>query len=694
MKVQTEKTVIESTLTNNIGFGVVLDGNFAKMLSDTIYSDSIKAVIREISCNAVDSHVEAGYPDLPIDVQLPTELNPYFVVQDYGVGLDDEDLRNIYTVYGKSTKTDSNDYTGALGIGSKSPFAYQDSFTVVSVKNGKKYTALTSKDDEGVPQLSIVGTQDTEDVNGVRIEIPVNVSDLYDFRNKASEVFSVFDVHPAMIGNAMYTQNTLKFDKTETLGDCEVGIVFKNNYYYGGANIYAIQGNVLYNIDIEKLVEDEKEDDKKKIRNIFSSVKMDMYFKYPIGSVSFMPSRESVRYDKFTKETIKKDLKVFVEQITSEIQRSFDECETYWDACRKYNRKNQFDLFGETVQFGVENYGNIYYKGKLVKNRINFKINESKNFTFHKFPVLGNARKKSVLNGTENIEDIRYSIVPDIGAVIIKDTRSKVVARTEKYMEDNGKVLCMNVPKNYEVTNKMVKAVSRMFGGVKVERLSDIEAPISPASTSQQRVKDLFWNIQTPRIPDCLIEAEDGGFYVEMKHYKAVDYRIVPNLLVMLDTVTDSQIAYVRTSDIKKVEKLGWTNITELLTEFANKNLHIIKYSEYVKKFTRNNRMKEIFKEEIVEFEAPITKIKNSFKSIDMTPWFFVKEFADKTKLAVAEEEPKLDIVKEYFEKYEMLEVVCNHYNFLYQEDIEKIKNYVKLIDNQNTNETEEEVTV
>lgn len=46
-----------------------------KILSSTVYKYKIRAIIRELSCNAIDGHKEAGNQN-PFDVQLPTAVDP------------------------------------------------------------------------------------------------------------------------------------------------------------------------------------------------------------------------------------------------------------------------------------------------------------------------------------------------------------------------------------------------------------------------------------------------------------------------------------------------------------------------------------------------------------------------------------------------------------------------------------------
>src|SRR5690606_11417558 len=73
-----------------------------KMLSK-FYADAIGSLIRETASNALDSHRAAGVKK-PIIVSLESvnNRNYEFSVEDFGLGLDDNDVENIISKYGKS----------------------------------------------------------------------------------------------------------------------------------------------------------------------------------------------------------------------------------------------------------------------------------------------------------------------------------------------------------------------------------------------------------------------------------------------------------------------------------------------------------------------------------------------------------------------------------------------------------------
>src|ERR1041385_4921102 len=140
-------------------FQIAASAEAFAILSDGLYNDKIKAIIRELSCNAYDSHVAAGKKDIPFDLHLPTPLEPYFSVKDYGVGMSHEQVMELHTTYFGTNKSKSNDFVGALGLGSKSPFCYTDGFTVTS-RHKKKIRIYSCYLNKGVPNVLLQEERD------------------------------------------------------------------------------------------------------------------------------------------------------------------------------------------------------------------------------------------------------------------------------------------------------------------------------------------------------------------------------------------------------------------------------------------------------------------------------------------------------------------------------------------------------
>ena len=80
-------------LTAPTPFRIAANKEAFRILSSGLYNDKKLAIIRELSCNAYDSHVMAGKADVPFELHLPTVFEPYFSIKDFGVGLSDVQVR-------------------------------------------------------------------------------------------------------------------------------------------------------------------------------------------------------------------------------------------------------------------------------------------------------------------------------------------------------------------------------------------------------------------------------------------------------------------------------------------------------------------------------------------------------------------------------------------------------------------------
>lgn len=85
-------------------FQIEANGKAFRTLIDGLYSNKIRAVIRELSSNARDAHIDAGNSEMLFEVTIPTNLNPTFRVRDYGTSLSHDDVMVLYTTIFRSTK--------------------------------------------------------------------------------------------------------------------------------------------------------------------------------------------------------------------------------------------------------------------------------------------------------------------------------------------------------------------------------------------------------------------------------------------------------------------------------------------------------------------------------------------------------------------------------------------------------------
>jgi hypothetical protein len=154
------------------GFDAEGTVHLMRLLSD-LYSNAHAAVLREYSVNAYDSHREAGNPG-PVEVTLPTDLNPTLVIADHGTGLSKDEVTSVYARYGASTKRGTNDQVGAFGLGTKSAFTLGQQFIVTAVKDGWRTVAAFGVSVSGAGTVTILGHDQTGEANGVTVSISVD----------------------------------------------------------------------------------------------------------------------------------------------------------------------------------------------------------------------------------------------------------------------------------------------------------------------------------------------------------------------------------------------------------------------------------------------------------------------------------------------------------------------------------------
>lgn len=301
-------------LSETKAFNIRTNAHAFKLLSSGLYSDKIAAVLREIGCNAFDAHVEGGALNLPIIVKLPNRIDNQFYIRDMGPGLSHEDVMNLYTTYFASTKQDSNDYTGAFGLGSKSPFSYTDSFSVVSVHGGIKRTYSAYLDNKGSPTISklVESPADTDWPHGVQIGFPVKQEDFSSFQSKAQSIYQWFKVTPKIEGATAVQKAPVKFDHP----------LFSVN---PGANTGIVMGNVRYPLNIAALGHSGLGTYAPKFPGITLKVN--------IGEASVTASREQIEYDPATTDFLRKRINEVMGFIANEVATKLREAKTWEQKC-------------------------------------------------------------------------------------------------------------------------------------------------------------------------------------------------------------------------------------------------------------------------------------------------------------------------------------------------------------------------
>jgi hypothetical protein len=281
------KTQIDIKHTGNLGDeGRVTMGfdensiaHLMSVLTD-LYSDPAAAVIREYSTNALDSHVAAGQTR-PIELEMPTSLRPTLVIRDFGLGMSMETITDRFSKYGYSSKRETDEQTGMLGLGCKSALSYTSQFTMVSNHDSLRITVLVTRTPDGAGAVQIVDTCSTDEPNGVEVRVPCGAPDI---RNTAAEVLRFWEPGTVLVDGVEPTR----------IWDAEYTITLDDDVWLvaGLTSSYVIQGNVAYPVTTREIIGEHS-------RSMYGIVA-----RVPIGSVNFTPSRESLHMTQRTKDTL------------------------------------------------------------------------------------------------------------------------------------------------------------------------------------------------------------------------------------------------------------------------------------------------------------------------------------------------------------------------------------------------------
>jgi hypothetical protein len=332
-----------ATLSNTGGvtaFSIKATAKSFQILSAGLYSNKIKAIVRELSTNALDAHIAIGKAHIPFSVHLPTPLEPYFSVQDYGVGLTEEEVTNIFTTFFESTKTGSNDFVGALGLGSKSPFSYTSNFTITAVKNGIKNIFTAFINDSGVPNIAKMFSEQTEESSGVEIKFAVDSSsDFRNFANEACNVYKYFKVKPNLTGvDIAFKIPEIKYAIENVAPNVHVVEVTNRNSYHYNSSAYAIMGNIAYPIEFGQLKAGITSDDEV---DYYEICNMPLEIHFEIGEIEFQPSREGLSYTKRTIDSLLARMRNVKQEIFNSVKAQSDAIDNVWEKAKFLNNMKE-----------------------------------------------------------------------------------------------------------------------------------------------------------------------------------------------------------------------------------------------------------------------------------------------------------------------------------------------------------------
>ena len=351
--------------TIKMGMSDKAHGMLFNMFTETIYQNPIGSIVREITSNCFDSHIEAKKENSSNPVIIKRSYDKvanvhYISFIDKGIGMSPERVEKIYSQYFESTKRENNDEIGGFGIGGKTPLAYKrisfnengesiedSSFFVITRYNGVEYQYSIFKGQHS-PEINLLFETSTKEENGTEIRIPVLEKDWSKFEQEIERQLYYFE-------NIVY----VGFDNKD-FNDYKI---YKGqNFLYRGERysryIHVCLGKVAYVLSFNDLGLESYD------------YNIPVALKFNIGEIPVTPNREALRYTPESIQIIKDKLELVKEELINKLSVQYNNVRTIEDY---YAAKEDFGY----VTFKDQNKLNI--KEWIDKKKVdftNFKYNE------------------------------------------------------------------------------------------------------------------------------------------------------------------------------------------------------------------------------------------------------------------------------------------------------------------------------
>lgn len=547
-----DREVESSGLRDDKPFLIQSSAKAFQLLSSNLYRYKIRAIIRELSCNAYDAHVESGNSDKPFDVHLPNFADPYFSIRDYGTGLSHEQITSIFRTYFDSTKTTSNELTGCLGLGSKSPFAYTDNFTVISYLNGIKNSYSAYINSNGVPSIALLTSIPTDQPNGIEYIVPlVNSRDAREFLEEAQRIYQYFDILPNIIGTKNFNVNSPNYYL--------IGDGYKVSNSFNGS--IAVMGRIAYPIDHRVFNYDEE------IMSVLVNG-VEMYF--DIGDLDFTMGREDLSYDPITKENIVKKAKQVIDEIKSTLQTNLDTCENTYQA-RKMLQQISTNWRNWKFQ--------LTYRGVYISSSTTLKFEDLVN-DLEIYYISAYASSMSREKVSEIYLETNSKII--IHDLPVKERSKERIRLRNKTNSPSSRSCYIFFPANEEIRKEII---TRLDGH---PFILTSELPEPERKVYKTKVKVSRINVYDSKITKHDIET-DKGYYIVSKNHNYI-HNEMPNLS---ENTLKNWLLLFKKMNIFDVDKETLVRIPSTIVK-KSLNENFINFEEHVKKILIENKDKII----------------------------------------------------------------------------------------------------
>ena len=306
------------------------------ILRDKMYTNKIAAVCREVASNSRDANIEAGRSEMPIKISIvePFELDcisdKSIIFGDNGPGITPDRMADVFVKYAASTKRSNNEQVGGFGLGAKTPFAYSDTFTVITVCDVKDeegetermryvYTAMIDETQRG--KMILFDADETDEETGTQIVVPFDDNDRYSFEKEVHKFTSLWEVTPDLVGFQY------KFQDIELVVDLPgIKVVSDKDQLIGSPFVALIEG-IPYGVDTTALNLDLGYEQKNFLSYGLSNESI-ILLEFNTGELGVSANREGIHYTDETVELLQEAIKKIITTFGTEVS-NFLRADTY-----------------------------------------------------------------------------------------------------------------------------------------------------------------------------------------------------------------------------------------------------------------------------------------------------------------------------------------------------------------------------
>ena len=481
------------------------DSKIFQILSSSLYSNKINAVVQEITCNALDSADVAG-SSRPMTIKVPNALSLVWECRDYGTGLSHDDVMALYLGYFKSTKDQDNKSIGGYGLGSKSPFAYCNSFTVTSWFDGVQSIYAMTFDRATAPAVRLLHQEPTEEPNGLAVAVPVQKADIEAFSKATAEICGRYTPKPEIKGASAFNWPEVEYKESGT------GWAYYKSSRYRGC--VAMLGPVAYPINSDSLL-DATEQQKRVLVD-----KFELYF--DIGELDITPSREELQYTKKTCKAITDRLNTVYMEVINAISATVSAHATTYDAYMTYLKAVEGIYHGIGVYRRA--WDTVKYKGVRLSERLSFSLaNRDKDKLISECRYVfcsnwdGSSFQKRSLNSSITINPKNSIVVYD------DEMDNRIAVRVKQNPAFTGKYayIFRGDPKGYHV----LKGI--LWDGTPIYRTRDLppapkKAKAKAKAGSRYKTPKLVKKVGIYGHWGSCSTPSNGGYFVDLHNYNVI----------------------------------------------------------------------------------------------------------------------------------------------------------------------------